>query len=570
VTRDRLPDPHEIVSDERTEAPISVSVIVTTRGSRPTLKRCLHSVLDSDYAGFDVMVVDHGPPSADTPRLLVTEFPGEQRLRYLEEPYASASMGRNTALAQTTATIVAFVDDDVVVDAQWLRRSVECLLGEPDVACVTGRSASPQVRDATGFAPELSAESCAPRTYRRSHTGNGHPLLACTAGGLGAGAGTVMLTHIARELGGFDPALGPATPACGGEHIDLLVRLLGSGYTVSYEPEAIVWREHPANPEARLGDIYRYGIGLGAIIAKRLIAGPARRTWLGAMAAAVRYSRNPARQLTGDELRRYPLRLRWLMRLGMLAGPFAYLWSTFLARARSLRRTRPSKPETLRVVRRLVVGGETINIVWFDDAPVARTRFSWRSSGKAEASDPASGLRPDAAIELALPATTAKGAPRISAVVPARNAEHWIESCLSAIRANAPAEIILVDGGSTDRTVELARPWIDKVIDDGGAGVAEARMMGVASSTPTSCFRQTRCATWTGSAEIAISSRSRRDCTASEPVTTGASRWPIITTAERAEAGSGSAPASCPVTSSLPTLSMLTFNRGRTSTSGSG
>lgn len=483
ITGDRLPDPDEIASEERTEAPTSVSVIVTTRGNRPTLKRCLHSVLDSDYNGFDVMVVDHGPPSPDTPRLLVTQFPGEQRLRYLEEPYSSASMARNTAVARTTATVVAFLDDDVVVDAQWLRRSVESLLREADVACVTGRSASPQVRDATGFAPELSADGWERRTYRRSDADNGHPLFACTAGGLGAGAGIVMWTHAAREIGGFDVALGPATPACGGEHIDLVARLLRCGYTVSYEPEAIVWREHPANPEARRAEIYRYGIGLGAIIAKRLIAGPARLTWLGAIAAAVRYSRDPAPQLTGDEVRRYPLRLRWLMRLGMLVGPFAYLWSAFLARARRARRTRSSTPETLRVVRRLVVGGETINVVWFDEAPVARTRFSWRSSGKAEASDPAAGLRPDAAIELALPATTSRGAPRISAVVPARNAEHWIESCLSAIRANAPAEIILVDGGSTDRTVELARPWIDRVIDDGGAGVAAARMMGVASAS---------------------------------------------------------------------------------------
>ena len=48
---------------------------------------------------------------------------------------------------------------------------------------------------------------------------------------------------------------------------------------------------------------------------------------------------------------------------------------------------------------------------------------------------------------------------------------------------NDPAEIILVDGGSTDRTVELARPWVDKVIDDGGSGVAAARMMGVASAS---------------------------------------------------------------------------------------
>jgi glycosyltransferase involved in cell wall biosynthesis len=468
---------------EHADAPRSVSVIITTRGNPPTLERCLRSVLRSDYEDFEVIVVDHGPPSADTARILVTQFPGELRLRYLEEPWSSASMARNIGLARAEAMIVAFIDDDFVVDAQWLRNSVEALLGEDDVVCVTGRSASPQVHDAVRFAPELTGEDSSRRTYRRSDTHNGHPLLAHTAGGLGSGAGMVMLTDIGRALGGFDLALGPATPACGGEQIDLLVRLLRSGYTISYEPRAIIWREHPAHAEAPRRQIYRYGIGLGAIISKRLMAGPERRGWLRAMAAAVRYSRDPSPRQHGDTPTRYPLRLRWLMRLGMLLGPFAYLWSAFLARARRLRGRKPSSAHALRIGRRLVVGGETINIVWFHDSPEARTRFSWRSTGGAEAADPAFGLVPEAVIELALPATTKDGAPRISAVVPARNAEHWIESCLSAIRANDPAEIILVDGGSTDRTVELAWPWVDKVIDDGGAGVAAARMMGVASAS---------------------------------------------------------------------------------------
>jgi glycosyltransferase involved in cell wall biosynthesis len=483
VAGEWLPDTVEALSVDQMEASHSVSVIVTTCGNPPMLERCLRSVLDSDYDDFEVIVVDHGPPLPDTARMLVTHFPGELRLRYVEDPWSSASMARNTGLARAEAVIVAFIDDDSVVDAQWLRTSVDALLDEDDIVCVTGRRTSSRAPDAMRFAPASTGDGLTRRTYRRSDTHNGHPLLAHTVGGLGSGAGIVMLTDVGRELGGFDPALGPATPACGGEHIDLLARLLRRGYSISYEPNAIVWREHPADAGARRGEIYRYGIGLGAIISKRLITGPERRAWLRAVPAAVRYSRDPAPREAGDTPTRYPYRLRWLMRLGILLGPFAYLWSAFLARARRLRGGPVSSPHALRIVRRLVVGGETINIVWFDDSPEARTRFSWRSTGSAEGAAQGFGLVPEASIELALPATTEDGAPRISAIVPARNAEHWIESCLSAIRANHPAEIILVDGGSTDRTVELARPWVDKVIDDGGTGVAAARMMGVASAS---------------------------------------------------------------------------------------
>ena len=94
---------------EHTDAPRSVSVIIPTRSNPPTLEGCLRSVLRSDYDDFEVIVVDHGPPSPDTARMLVTQFPGELRLRYLEEPWSSASMARNAGLSRAEAVIVAFV-----------------------------------------------------------------------------------------------------------------------------------------------------------------------------------------------------------------------------------------------------------------------------------------------------------------------------------------------------------------------------------------------------------------------------------------------------------------------------
>lgn len=463
-------------------APSSVSVIVTTCNNQHMLERCLRSILRCDYEDFEVIVVDNGPPSSDTARMLVRQFPGELRLRYVEEPGSSASVARNTGLARAEAEVVAFIEDDVVVDRLWLRVSVEALFSEAGVACVTGCSPPRELEGEIRFLPELLGDGFRRRTYRLPDCRRENPLLAYTGGGLGSRAGIVMLTEVGRELGGFDPALGPSTLACGGAHIDLLVRLLSRGYAVSCEPTAIVWREHPAHAGRQRRQIYRHGIGLGATIGKRLIAGPERRDWLRAIPAALRYSRDPGPHQDVDQPAGYPRHLRWLMRLGMLIGPLAYLLSALIVRARRLRGRQPSSPRALRIVRRMVLGGETINLVWFREAPAPRVRFSWRWADS-DPAGPAGQLLPATAIEMARPATTATGAPRISAVVPARNAEAWIESCLRAIRANRPAEVILVDGGSTDRTVELARPWVDKVIDDRGTGVAAARMLGVASAS---------------------------------------------------------------------------------------
>jgi rhamnosyltransferase len=56
-------------------------------------------------------------------------------------------------------------------------------------------------------------------------------------------------------------------------------------------------------------------------------------------------------------------------------------------------------------------------------------------------------------------------APTPSVVVRAKNKEQTIERALRGLREQTvPAEVILVDSGSTDGTVELARPYCDQVI----------------------------------------------------------------------------------------------------------
>jgi glycosyltransferase involved in cell wall biosynthesis len=70
----------------------------------------------------------------------------------------------------------------------------------------------------------------------------------------------------------------------------------------------------------------------------------------------------------------------------------------------------------------------------------------------------------------------------VTAVVPARNAEHLLPRCLEALRQSGVAEIIVVDGLSTDRTVEIARAAGARVVSDEGRGLPWARTLGVRSS----------------------------------------------------------------------------------------
>lgn len=67
----------------------------------------------------------------------------------------------------------------------------------------------------------------------------------------------------------------------------------------------------------------------------------------------------------------------------------------------------------------------------------------------------------------------------LTAVVPARNAAHLLPACLESLRESGVAEIIVVDGLSTDRSRDVARAWGATVLSDGGGGLPLARSLGV-------------------------------------------------------------------------------------------
>jgi len=203
----------------------SVSVIVSVRNDARMLERCLRSILRSDYDDFEVIAVERRPRSLDVPRLLVNEFPTDLRLRYVEEPSSSVSLGRNTGLARAEADVVVFIDDDDVVDRDWLRSSAKALVCESGIACVTSLCLPGGFDSEIQFLlePAESTEEPGRKTYRAPFSGSEAPVLACARAALGGGGSLMITTEVAREIGGFDPALGPSTLACGGEKLDLLV-----------------------------------------------------------------------------------------------------------------------------------------------------------------------------------------------------------------------------------------------------------------------------------------------------------------------------------------------------------
>jgi glycosyltransferase involved in cell wall biosynthesis len=71
----------------------------------------------------------------------------------------------------------------------------------------------------------------------------------------------------------------------------------------------------------------------------------------------------------------------------------------------------------------------------------------------------------------------------VAVVVPARNAEGMLAECLDSIVRQGPGELIVVDGLSTDRTLEIARSFGARILSDEGRGLPAARSIGARAAT---------------------------------------------------------------------------------------
>ena len=68
-------------------------------------------------------------------------------------------------------------------------------------------------------------------------------------------------------------------------------------------------------------------------------------------------------------------------------------------------------------------------------------------------------------------------------VIAAKNAEKTIEGCLGSVQRSNPAEIIVIDGVSSDKTIKIARRYTARVFSDEGRGPSYAHQLGAEQAT---------------------------------------------------------------------------------------
>jgi GT2 family glycosyltransferase len=221
----------------------------------------------------EILVVDNAPRDRRTRDAVESFARDDERIRYACEPRPGLSRARNHGVAVARHDLVAFTDDDVVVDDNWASAILAGFMADPEAACITGIVASSQLD--TGPQRYFDAryawgEAFEPRRYDLGPHRDASRLYPFKAGLFGTGANFAIRRGAVARLGGFDPLLGAGSPCRGGEDLDMFLRIILSGARICFIPAALVWHGNRASIQDLSGQVYSYGLGLGAYLAKHM------------------------------------------------------------------------------------------------------------------------------------------------------------------------------------------------------------------------------------------------------------------------------------------------------------
>lgn len=247
----------------------SLSIAICTKDRAKRLSRLLISLdrvrQGSVFKSVEIIVVDNASVDAATREAVA----GFKDVRYVFEPKAGLDFARNAALKAAKGDFIAYLDDDVVVDRNWLAALAKAYGDNPGAGGFTGL--------VLPFRLDTEAQIC---FEQRGGFGRGfvrkefhntrfdNPLHPVGTGELGAGCNMAFERALLIELGGFDEALDTGAPLPGGGDLDIFYRVLRSGRPMIYEPGYAVYHEHRETIAQLRRQYWTWGLGFMAFLVK--------------------------------------------------------------------------------------------------------------------------------------------------------------------------------------------------------------------------------------------------------------------------------------------------------------
>jgi glycosyltransferase involved in cell wall biosynthesis len=293
----------------------SCTVVICTRDRPKLLDRCIAALLRVDYPGFEILVVDNAPTRDET-----KEIAGRWGVRRVVEPVPGLSRARNRGARACSTEIVAFIDDDAVVEPDWL-------------TALAREFSDPLVMAATGIVIPLKVETeaeklcawadgCGPQQRRVVDRRTPQWFELASFGGLGDGMNMAFRRRAFDLWPGFHERLGRGAVVCGDEEHHAFLSMIGLGYRVAHTPQAVVRHPFPSTMrELRSRELRSLASTMGYVTLLFVEEPRHRRALIRYVAEALG---GKPRVWRGQVQRRSRLVPWWRMLFARASGPLLY------------------------------------------------------------------------------------------------------------------------------------------------------------------------------------------------------------------------------------------------------
>lgn len=272
-----------------------LSVVLCTDGRGPHLADAIRAVLESCSAASpmspELVIVDNSSAGDLHVRDDVSGLVGaDGRARIVRAPVRGLSRARNRGIAAARGPLIAFTDDDTIVDAEWLPEIVRGFRDgrgedDPSIWCVTGRTTAFDLdtdvhrwfEEAISFDKGPVAHVWDGRGGVPDSEGAGlvrPPLYPWPAGCFGSGNNMAFRASAFRETGGFAEELGAGRATRGGEDLDMFRLVVLSGGKIAYRPGASARHHHRDSMPALRAQMFGYGSGMAAALTRCALDDP--------------------------------------------------------------------------------------------------------------------------------------------------------------------------------------------------------------------------------------------------------------------------------------------------------
>lgn len=221
-----------------------ISIAICTYERPALLERALRSVLvqeSIDQNDIEIVVVDNSDSGNARAVIDALNETARPQIRYAQAHPANISVARNTAIAAARGAWIAFLDDDLAVEAGWLA-AIRDAIERYDFDAMFGA-----VR--AEFVDPASSSEIAEQTFtRKSDLPAGARLKALKRGAqqvfpLSTANCILRRASLAQLDGLFDPRFGQS----GGEDFHLFLRLEQAGADFGWLPDAACIEQVPAH-----------------------------------------------------------------------------------------------------------------------------------------------------------------------------------------------------------------------------------------------------------------------------------------------------------------------------------